>query len=377
MLGGKIMNGEILAIIDSLEKERGIASETLIQAIESALLSAARKKFRKDVSVQIDPHSGAIKVTLEGKEIGTDDFGYIAAQTAKQVITQKIREAEKEVIYSEYKEKTGEVLSGLVHHLEGKTVIVDLGKVEAILPLREQNPHETYRQGEHIRAYVLDVKKEARGPTVILSRTHPHLVKRLLETEVPEIHEGIVEIKSVARGRGDGTKIAVTSSEGRVDAVGACVGVKGQRIKSIVRELNGEKIDIIRWNADIKEYIKSAISPAQVLEIRIEEEKREALVIVADDQLPIAIGKAGQNVRLAPKLVDWKIDVRKISQITEKRKKTLKELKGVGPKTVELLKKAGYKTPAMIAEAKIEDLLNIPGIGKKKAEKILISAKVK
>ena len=225
-----------------------------------------------------------------------------------------------------------------------------------------------------MRAYLLDVRKTPKGPEIIVSRTHPVLVKRLFEIEVPEIHERIVEIKSVSREAGERTKIAVWSNEEKVDSVGACVGVKGQRVKNIVHELSGEKIDIVRWSSDIKEYIKAALSPAQVLDIKTDERKKAALVIVDDDQLPLAIGKGGQNVRLASKLMSWKIDVRKISQIQEKKELTLTDLEGAGPKTADSLVEAGYKTVEDVAKANLKDLVKVPGIGKKKAETIYKSA---
>ena len=370
------MNGELLAIVDSLEREKGIEKEVLLQAIEAAILSAARKgsENEKEITVEIDRSSGEIKVMVEGAPLPTDAFGRIAAQAAKQVVTQKIREAEKEVIYNEYKERTGNLISGLVHRFHGKDIIIDLGKTEGILPYREQSRREEYRQGDRVRAYLLDVKKAPRGPEIILSRTHPELVRKLFEIEVPEIHERIVEIKSVSRDPGERTKIAVWSNDEKVDAVGACVGVKGQRVKNIVHELSGEKIDIVRWSMDIGEYIKAALSPAEVLDIQLTERKKTALVIVDDDQLPLAIGKGGQNVRLASKLMKWRIDVRKISQLREKKKLTLTDMEGAGPKTAVSLVEAGFKTIEDVAKASLEDLVKVPGIGKKKAETIYKSA---
>jgi len=370
------MNSELLAIVDSLEREKGIEKEILLQAIEAAMLSAARKDFedKEEISVEIDRSSGEIKVMADGSPLPTDTFGRIAAQAAKQVVTQKIREAEKEVIYNEYKERVGSLISGLVHRFHNKDIVIDLEKAEGILPYREQNRREEYRQGDRVRAYLLDVRKTPKGPEIILSRTHPELVKRLFEIEVPEIHERIVEIRSVSRDAGERTKIAVWSNEEKVDAVGACVGVKGQRVKNIVHELSGEKIDIVRWSSDTTEYIKAALSPAQVLDVKADEEKKAALVVVDDDQLPLAIGKGGQNVRLASKLINWKIDVRKISQLRAKKELTLADLEGAGPKTADSLVEAGFKTVEDVAAASIEDLVKVPGIGKKKAETIYKSA---
>jgi len=386
------MNEEFLRILDNIEREKGISKDVLFQAVESALVSAARKvigKKTEDVSVKIDRQTGQIKVFSEGKEIESGDFGRIAAQTAKQVIIQKIREAERDVIYDEFHQKIGDIISGSVHRFERGDIVIDLGKTEAILPRGQQCRKESYRQGDRIRAYVLDVKKTPRGPQIIVSRTHPGFVKKLFELEVPEIGEGIVEIKSIYREAGERTKISVYSKEEKVDAVGACVGIRGSRVKGIVKEIHGERLDIIRWNADIREYAKAALSPAEVSKINPEKEKKNLEVIVNDDQLSLAIGKHGQNVRIASKLIGWDIDIRsakRLKELKEKDKKdkkkqkkeknapSIKDLDGVGKKASGVLVEAGLDTVEKIAKTKLEDLTNLPGIGKKTAEKILKSA---
>lgn len=368
------MNGELLSIIDNIEREKGIDRETLIQAVEAALLSASRKTLGhiEDLSIHIDRKTGGIKIFRGKKRIIDHDFGRIAAQTAKQVIIQKIREAERETIYNEFKGRIGEVVSGTVHRFDRNNIIVDLGKTEGLLPQSEQSPREQYKQGYRIRAYILDVRKGTRACQVILSRTHPQLVKKLFELEVPEVSEGIVEVKSVAREPGDRTKITVVSHDEKVDPVGACVGMKGQRVKEIVRELWGEKIDIVRWNQDIKTYITNALSPAEVIIITIDDAGKRAEVMVADEQLSLAIGKRGQNVRLAAKLTGWRIDIKSITGLIP-----VASLVGVGPKRAGILTEAGYTTIGNLIKSGPEQIAKLPGIGPKTAKKIYQSAKDK
>lgn len=391
-------NQELLSILDYIERERGIDREVLFQSIESALVSAARKivgKKTEDIAVTISRTTGEIKVKAEGKEVKSDEFGRIAAQTAKQVIIQKLREAERDVIFEDFQAKVGGIVSGGVHRFERGDIVVDLGKTEGILPRNQQCPNERYRQGERIRAYVLDVKKEQKGPQIILSRTNPGFVKKLFELEVPEILEGIVEIRAISREPGERTKIAVHSKEEKVDSVGACVGVRGQRVKGIVSELHNERIDIIRHSDDIKEFAKAALSPAEVSSISADREAKRLQVVVEDDQLSLAIGKHGQNVRLASKLVGWEIDVRSRTQINEgkeaaaeskileqapealeeKQYVSIEALDGVGKKTATALIQAGFDTVEKIKSLTLEDLVKIEGIGKKTAEKIMKSAK--
>lgn len=372
------MNGELLSVLDHLEREKGIKREILIQAVESALVSAARKAIGKkteEVVVKIDPKTGNISVFSGETEVASKEFSRIAAQTAKQMIIQKIREAERDVVFSDFQNRLGHLVSGSVHRIEKGNLIVDLGKAEALLPRRELPLNHEYRQGDRIRAYILEVRKTARGPQIILSRTHADLVRRLFELEVPEIDEGIVEIKSISREPGDRTKIAVYSKDEKVDCVGACVGMRGSRVKEIVKELGGEKIDIVRYNDDAREYIAAALSPAKILDMKIEQEKKNVLVIVEDDQLSLSIGKRGQNVRLASKLTGWDIDIKSKSEIAKEEELDVEELPGVGPKLKASLQEAGFKTVSSVASAKAEELMKVKGIGEKSAAKLLKAAK--
>jgi len=381
------MNGELLAILDQIEREKGINKEVLIQAVEAALLSAARKvidvKTDEEFKVSLDRNTGKVKVVKGGTEITSIDFGRIAAQTAKQVIIQKIREAEKEVVFGEFQAKVGEIISGTVYRFDKGNIVVDLlGRAEGLLLRREQSRAEEFKQGQRIRAYCLEVRKEAKGAQIILSRAHPNFVRKLFELEVPEIYEGIVEVKTISRAAGERTKIAVYSKNDKVDSVGACVGMRGSRVKNIVSELQGEKIDIVRWNDDIREYIQAALSPAKIAEIRMDKEKQRAEVIVDQDQLSLAIGKHGQNVRLASQLTGWELDIRtKEPAVKEKKEKVKVEaevevkITGVGEKTQAQLQEAGFISLEQIAQAGIEDLTKIKGIGEKKAAKIIEQAK--
>lgn len=403
------MSQELLAIVDQIEREKGIKKEVLIQAIESALLSAAKKvidvKPEEVLKIELDPTSGKIRAFRNEEEIKSIDFGRIAASTARQVIIQKLREAEKDVVFNEFQGKVGEIVSGTVYRFEKGNIIIDLlGKAEGVLLKREQSPREEFKQGSRIRAYVLEVKKDTKGPQIILSRAHPNLVKKLFELEVPEIYEGIVEIKSISRQPGERTKIAVWSKNEKVDSVGACVGMRGNRVRNIVNELQGEKIDIVRFNEDIREYMKAALSPAEVSEIKLDKEQQKAKVIVNDDQLSLAIGKHGQNVRLASRLIGWELDIRtkttaemevakeiavaekevevekpkKEKQKERKKKKeavSLEQLAGVGKKTLENLKDSGVGSIEDILKAGLEGLVKIKGIGEKKAQKLIEEAK--
>jgi N utilization substance protein A len=391
------MNGELLAVLDHIEREKGIKKEILIGAVETALISAAKKMLglhtQEDITVKLDPATGDIKIFQGRKKIDSDEFGRIAAQTAKQIIIQKIREAERDVIFNDYSARVGNLISGSVHRFEKGDIIVDLGRTEAVLPRKEQIPKETYKQGERVRAYILDVKKTGRGPQIILSRTHPGLVKRMFELEVPEIIDGIVEIKAIAREAGERTKIAVWSKDSKVDSLGACVGMRGSRVKEIVRELHGEKIDIIKWNEDPAEFIAASLSPAQINKIKIDKENKKVEVIVEDDQLSLAIGKKGQNVRLAVKLTGWDIDIKPKKPVTElllaeaghqkeeaapvgeEKGLMVQKLPRVGPKTYEVLLAAGYDTVEKVANAAEKDLSGIKGIGKKTAQNIIEAAK--
>ena len=408
------MSQELLAIIEQIEREKGIKKEVLISAIESALLSAAKKvidlKPEEELKISLDPGTGKIKAFRNSEEITSIDFGRIAASTARQVIIQKMREAEKDVVFNEFQGKVGEIVSGTVYRFDKGNIIVDLlGKAEGILFKREQSPKEEFKQGQRIRAFVVEVRKESKGAQIILSRAHPNLVKKLFELEVPEIYDGTVEMKSISRQPGERTKIAVWSKNDKVDSVGACVGMRGNRVRNIVNELQGEKIDIVRFNEDIREYIKAALSPAEVSEIKLDKENLKAKVIVADDQLSLSIGKHGQNVRLASKLIGWELDIRTkataeaesaptqekakkaeeaaetkeekvvpVEKPAKKKKKesvSLEELSGIGEKTLVNLKAAGIKTVEDILKSKLDDLTQIKGIGQKKAETIIEAAK--
>ena len=347
-----IDNKELILALEELEKEKGIKKEYLLESIETALVTAYKRNFDslENVKVVMDEKTGAthvfslkeVKKKIENAEteisvkeaqkinpeleegdileteIVPRDFGRIAAQTAKQVIIQKIREAEREIIYTNYNDRKGEIVSGLIQKADRNIVIMDLGKLEGVMPTKEQIPTEHYRVNDKIKGYVLDVEKGAKGdPQVIVSRSHPDFVRKLLEFEIPEIYEGVIEIKSISRDAGDRSKVAVYSPDPNIDPVGSCVGQKGVRIQNVINELNGEKIDVIEWNEDPSIYIASALLPAQILAVDIKEEEKFAQVIVPDNQLSLAIGKSGQNVRLAARLTNWKIDIKSETQFRE------------------------------------------------------------
>jgi len=342
------LNKKLIAALAELEREKGINIDTLIEALKIAFVSAYKKNYQVEYEcrVDIDKKTGEIKIFKildedgskekaekdTGKknevEVTPDNFGRIAAQTAKQVIRQKIKEAEREIMYDEYKDRMGDLVTGIVQQSDARFTLVDLGKVEALLPPYEQVPRERYRHGERIKCYISDVRKTTKGPQVIVSRTHTGLIRKLFELEVPEIYEGIVEIRSVAREAGYRTKIAVSSNEKNIDPVGACVGPKGSRVKMVVDELDGEKIDIVEYSDDIVTYIKNSLSPARVLKVLTDEDKKFALIVVSSDQLSLAIGREGQNARLAAKLTGWKVDIKSENQFEEEmdeaREKRLK-----------------------------------------------------
>ena len=347
-----IDNKELILALEDLEKEKGIKKEYLLESIETALLTAYKRNFDAldNVKVVMDPQTGAthvysikevvenakdnaLEISLEEakkvkKDAGIGDsveieivprnFGRIAAQTAKQVIIQKLREAEREIIFTEFNDRKGEIVSGIIQKADKNIVVMDLGRLEGIMPTKEQIPTETYRVNDKIKGYVLDVEKGAKGaPQVIVSRSHPDFVRKLLEFEIPEIYEGVIEIKSVSRDPGYRSKVAVYSRDPNIDPVGSCVGQKGIRIQNVINELNGEKIDVIEWNEDPSIYISSALLPAKILAVDIKENEKFAQVIVPDDQLSLAIGKSGQNARLAAKLTNWKIDIKSETQFRE------------------------------------------------------------
>ncbi len=372
------MNGEILSILAMIERDKGIDLEVLIQAVEAALATAARKSAgasdEQEVQVAIDRKTGQLSVTVDGRTSSSIDFSRITAQTAKQVIIQKIREAEREVVFSEFQGRVGDIITGTVHRFERGDVIVELGRAEAILQKADRIPHEEYQQGERLQGYILEVRKTAKGPAIVLSRAHEGFIRGLFHLEVPEIAEGIVAINGIAREAGDRTKIAVVSTEEKVDCVGACVGMRGTRVRNIVRELHGEKVDIIRWHEDIKEFIAAALSPAKIAEIRLLPGSKQALVIVDDDQLSLAIGKKGQNVRLASKLCGWQLEIKSRSQISE-AELPVSGIPGIGPTMEARLAEAGIRTVQRLIDTPLEQLTSIKGIGEKTAQKLLESAR--
>ena len=347
-----IDNKELILALEELEKEKGIKKEYVLESIETALVTAYKRNFDalENVKVVMDKQTGATHVysvkevmekandeateisVKEAKKINPDleegdtveieivprDFGRIAAQTAKQVIVQKLREAERDIVFTEFNDRKGEIVSGLIQKADHNIVVMDLGKLEGVMPLKEQIPTEHYRVNDKIKGYVLDVERGAKGaPQVIVSRSHPDFVRKLLEFEIPEIYEGVIEIKSVSRDPGYRSKVAVYSPDPNIDPVGSCVGQKGVRIQNVINELNGEKIDVIEWNEDPSLYIASSLLPAQILAVDIKEEEKFAQVIVPDDQLSLAIGKSGQNARLAARLTNWKIDIKSETQFRE------------------------------------------------------------
>ncbi|MGJ0846755.1 NusA antitermination factor [Tissierella praeacuta DSM 18095] len=345
------MNGDFIDALHEIEKEKGISKDIIFDALESALISSYKKNFNasQNVEVEMDRTTGKVKVLAlkevvdivenEYLEIDLDDakeiddrfqigdiikieitpkdFGRIAAQTAKQVVIQRIRDAERDVIYDDFINRENEIITGLVQRISKNNVYVDLGKTEGILPPSEQMEGEEYNQGDRLKLLISEVKKTTKGPQIILSRSHPNLVKRLFELEVPEINDGIVEIYSISREAGSRTKISVFSKDPNVDPLGSCVGFKGSRVKVIVDELKGEKIDIVIWSKDIGEFIANSLSPSKVLNVIVDEKEKSAIVVVPDYQLSLAIGKEGQNARLAAKLTNWKIDIKSESQYNQ------------------------------------------------------------
>jgi N utilization substance protein A len=403
---------DLKRLIEQVSRDKGIDREVLITTLEEAMRSAARKKFGHDLDLEVayDDEYGEIEafqfkevvakvaepmleISLEegrkldsecqlgdslGVKLDTDTFGRIAAQSAKQVIIQKMKDAEREMIYEDYRDRRGEIINGIVQRLDRGGITVNLGRAEAIIPYREQVPRETYRRGDRIRAYVLEVNREARGPQIILSRTHPDFLINLFTLEVPEIAEGIVTIMGANREPGSRAKIAVTSKDPDIDPVGACVGMKGSRVQSVVQELRGEKIDIIEYNPDPAKFVCSALAPAVISKVVIDQTNRLMEVIVPDDQLSLAIGKRGQNVRLASKLAEWRIDVKSESKYQKSLKEgydSLLALPGIGDATAEHLYESGFASAEELASAKVEELVVLPGISQQKAEKFVDAAK--
>lgn len=407
----KVMNAEFIAMLDYLERERGIKREVLIEAVSNALLSASKKSVgaSRDLHIDIDPKTGEIralanllvveKVTNPQDEISLEkarrikpeaqvgeavevevtpkNFGRIAAQTAKQAMMQRIRQVEKEMIYEEFKDRAGEIVSGTVRRFDRSDVILDLGKFEAVMPQRERVVVEDYNVGDRLRAYVVAVENGARGPEIIVSRSHPNFVRRLFELEVSEIADGTVEIRGIAREAGYRTKIAVFSANPKVDPVGACVGMRGSRVKNIVRELNNEKVDIIRWSSDPKDFVLEALKPAKVKNLLFDVEKKTATISVDEDQLSLAIGKKGQNARLTSRLTGWDINIEKeapsTSAVEQKVAQAAQTLAGSLPISEEqamTLVKMGFTNLEGLRDAELSDLVEILGVDEEKAREI-------
>ena len=400
---------ELKRLIEQMGKDKGIEKEVIIEALESAILTAARKKlgakveleskyneeagelevfqFKTVVEKVVDPET---QISLEqakseldeeaepgdslGMKVDAASFGRIAVQTAKQIIIQKVKDAERDKIYDEYKDKKSQIASGFVQRFEGGSIIVNLGRAEAVIPPSEQVHRETYKRGDRIRAYIVDVKKISKGPQIVLSRTHPGFLRALFEIEVPEISEGFIEIVNVAREPGNRSKISVRTLDKDIDPVGACVGMRGSRVQSVVQELKGEKIDIVPFSEDSVKYICSALSPAKVSKVFMYEDERSMEVIVPDDQLSLAIGKSGQNVRLAVRLTGWKIDVKNESMLqkqAEEGPKALMKIPDLDEASAELLFKEGYKSVSALSTADPEALKAIEGLDAEKAQGII------
>ncbi len=421
-----MMNKDLIYVIEQIGREKGIGKEVLFEALESALLSASKKTMgaADNVRMQIDRQTGTLRVFARKKvvaavtdpkleitlpearrlnadaqlddeieqELAPQEFGRIAAQTAKQVILQRVRDAERDAVYAEFIDREGKIVRGAVHRIEKRNVIVELGKAEAVITEREQLPGERYNPGDRLRAYMLEVKKTAKGPQILLSRTHPGFLVRLFETEIPEIAEGIVLVKAAAREPGERAKVAVSSTKRDVDPIGACVGLRGTRIQVISRELRGEKIDIVEWSPDPAVFVARALSPAKVSSVTVEQrpegeegdDLRSVLVVVPDNQLSLAIGKKGQNARLAAKLTGFRVDIKSEGEVEEERRRDeeeraegrehLVELPGVGTQLVEKLIEAGLHSPARIVAAGLPALQALPGVGETKASSILAAA---
>lgn len=403
---------DIKRVVEQVSRDKGINREVLIKALEEALRSAAKKKFgtKVDIEAQYNDESGEIEVfqfkevvdvvtepdlqisyvegiNLDpeceigdslGTKIDATSFGRIAAQSAKQVIIQKMKDAERDAVYSNFIERKGEIINGIVQRVDRGDIVVNLGTTEAVLPGREQIPKESYRRGDRIRALIYDVLYDTRGPQIVLTRTHPDFLISLFKTEVPEISEGIVEIKGASREPGSRAKIAVSSHDSDIDPVGACVGMKGSRVQNVVQELRGEKIDIIPWHIDAAKFVCNALAPAEIARVIIDEENRSMEVIVPDEFLSVAIGKRGQNVRLASRLTGWHLDVTsesRYSQAMQTGYDALVQLPGIGISVADALFEKGFLSVDDLASASVEDLTTIRGIGEEKAEKLIDSAR--
>ena len=371
------MNGpDLVRIVDAIRREKNIDAEIVFRGIESALASAAKKHFNapEEPIVHIDRTTGEMTASLAGQSLDPGLLGRIAAQTAKQVIIQKIREAERASLMEDYADQIGAIVSGQVTRIEHGNAVISLGRGEGFLPRSEQVPGETLHVGDRVRAMILEVREAGANIKIVLTRTHPDLIARLFELEVPEVADQVIEIEGIAREAGHRTKVAVSSSDTRVDAVGACVGIRGSRIKNIVEEVAGEKIDIVRFNESPQVFIANALKPAEVKEILLNRDINRATVLVADDQLSLAIGKKGQNVRLAARLTGWNIDILTPGEYEQQRTRALEQLSGlpaVGPDLAADLIGAGYISVADVAEADPETLERIAGVPQDQGRKIL------
>lgn len=370
------MNQELLRLVDSIAKDRDIDPGTVFEDLEAAMISAIRKANAQagDIEVRIDRDNGGITATVDGAALSMRELGRIAAQTAKQVMIQKIREAERDSIYDEYLQRRGQIITGRVVRREGGSLIVESGRAEAILPRSEQIPGETHSLEDRIRAMILDVREQPGQIRIVLSRTHPDFVRKLFELEVPEVAEKIIEIRALAREAGYRTKVAVSSLDPRVDAVGACVGIRGSRIRSIVDELGGEKIDIVRWDDSSKVLIANALKPAEVYDISLCFELGRGIVVVTEDQLSLAIGKRGQNVRLAARLTQWDIDILTPTEFNsgmDVMEKTLLGIEGVDGQIVSQIVALGIVNVTDFEEVGLEPLVKELGLEKSIAEQII------
>lgn len=405
------MISDLTRMIDQVCREKGVERAVLIDALEEAVRAAARKKYGPDYDLEVSHNdelgeievfefkevvekvtSEHVQISLEdahkidpeseigdslGVKMDTDTFGRIAAQSAKQVIMQRLKEAERHIVYDDFKDRRGEIINGIVQRFDRGSIVVNLGRTEAELPAKEQVSKESYKQGDRIRAFILDVRQFSRGPQIILSRTHPNFVSTLFENEVPEITEGIVQIIQVAREPGSRAKIAVTSKDSDVDPVGACVGMKGRRVQAVVQELRGEKIDIITWDPDPAKFICNALAPAEIVRVIVDEANHSMEIVVPDDQLSLAIGKKGQNVRLASRLTGWKLDVTSETNYNQTLKdgyKSLLDLQGVGEKRASDLYDEGFRSAEDVAGAMVEDLIAVRGMNEKRAKSLIESA---
>jgi len=394
-------------VIDQVGKDKGIDRKVIIEALEQAVLTASRKKYGHQGEIEVHYNEEAGEVELfqfkqvveemtnpsteisleEARELDSEaqigdslgvklntDFGRIGAQTAKQVIIQKVRDAERENVYNEFKDRKGDLVSGALQRMEKGNLFISIGRAEAVLFSKEQIPGESYRQGERLRAYILDVQKNSKGPQIFLSRTHPGILTKLFEMEVPEISEGVIKIISAAREPGERAKVSVYSSNRDVDPVGACVGMRGSRVQNVVQELRGERIDIIPWSQDQAKYVCNALAPAKISRVYIDEENRHMEVVVADDQLSLAIGKKGQNVRLASKLTGWKIDIKSESRMEKISSEIFEKFKGlpdIGDVASRILYNEGFRSIKEVAEVDPEELAKVLGLEKEKAMEIV------